>query len=284
MPGVSFLCSLVDTHGPRLFRADRRIFVVVIVLRRIDQRIGIGGDIGGQRFAAHVLQIVGGFMRRMAVAAVFLVMAVLAVGAVHQGAGHRVDAVKVDEEESADRQRRRGVDRAGGGAAEVLDMAAGNELEEIRERNAPEHVAESDEEKDRPEERDEFVGVFLERGAEDFEAEKFEDRFEEIFCAGWSGAVGLRKKRGENQQHQPAGDQRHEALVGEPCQMFPEHRVGEHMLHRIDGKNRVHAKVPSWLRPAVVRSKRRSCHTSVISDTQYPSISQHMKGIRTATM
>ena len=107
------------------------------------QGVGVGRHVGGQGLAAHVFQIMGGFVRGMAVAVVFLVMAVFAVRAVHQGVGHGVDPVKMDEDEGADGERRRGVDRSGGGAAEMFDVAAGDEIEEIGEGNAAEDVAET---------------------------------------------------------------------------------------------------------------------------------------------
>ena len=194
-----------------------------------------------------------------------------------------VDSVEVDEDESDDSEHRRGVDRAGGGSAEVFDVAAGDEIEEIGEGNAAEDIAEHDEEEDGPEERDEFVGVLLERRAKDFEAKELQNGFEEIFRAGRRRAVGPGEERGENQEHQRAGNKGHEALIGEPRQMVAEHRMGQDVLQGIDGKEDCHAMVPFWPIPAVVRSNRRSCQTSAIRETQYAAISQHMNGICMAT-
>ena len=70
--------------------------------------------------------------------------------------------------------------RAGRGAAEVRRLAAGEERDDLADRDLPEQVAEEDEEEQRPEERDEAVGVLLERRAEDLDAQELEDRLEEV--------------------------------------------------------------------------------------------------------
>ena len=84
----------------------------------------------------------------------------------------------------------------------------------------------------------------LRRGAKDFDAEEFQNGFEEIFRAGRGGTVGPGKQGGENQEHQHAGNEGHEALIGEPLQMFAEHRMGQDVLHRIDGKERLSCDGP----------------------------------------
>ncbi len=183
---------------------------------RVRQRLRVGGDVRRKGFAAHVLHIDRGFVRRMAVTGMLVVMPMLAVGSLHQGPGDGVDPVEMDEEESAQCERCGGVDRSRRGAAEVFHVAEGDQLEEFRERYASEDIAEPDEEENRPKERHEFVRVLLEGGAEDLDAHEFQDRFEEILRPCRRGAVGPGKQFREDQEHQPAGDESHQALIREP--------------------------------------------------------------------
>jgi hypothetical protein len=84
-----------------------------------------------------------------------------AIGSIHEGTGQGINAIEVDEEERADRKRCRGVDGSRGSTAEMLEMAAADYFKEIREGNATQDIAKTDEEKNSPEERDEFIRVFL---------------------------------------------------------------------------------------------------------------------------
>src|SRR6266496_5043350 len=109
----------------------------------------------------------------------FLVMTMVPVGAIDEGLENLEDAVEVDEEERANRQRAGGGHGPGRGAAEVRRFAR-RERDDLAEGDLPEQVAEEDEEKERPEKRHEAIGVFLERRADHFDAKEFENRLEEV--------------------------------------------------------------------------------------------------------
>src|SRR4051812_37396634 len=157
------------------------VLVVSVVFRRIPDGAHVARNVRGKRFAADMLQIVCRVMAGGAVGRVLFVMAVMAVGSVNQRSRHLKDAANVDEKERRDGQRasRRDGSRCGGADVRFM-LAALQERQDLAQRNLAEQVAEEDEEEQRPEERDEAVGMLLERGAEYFDTQEFEDRFEEV--------------------------------------------------------------------------------------------------------
>ena len=131
-----------------------------------------------------------------------------------------LDAAVLDDHERDQRQRRRDPEVARGGAedavavvAEVPSTLAGDEVD----REQAEQVAEQDEEEQRPEVRDEAVGLVAEDRLDDVVAEEDEDRFEEVARAGrhvLAVAVAAGDRR-EDQQHQAGRDEHHDHVVGE---------------------------------------------------------------------
>ena len=61
------------------------------------------------------------------------------------------------------------------------NVSAGNQFEERGKRNAAQHVAEENEKEERPKKRHEPIGVLLQRRAKNFNPQKLQDRFEEVF-------------------------------------------------------------------------------------------------------
>ena len=90
-------------------------------------------------------------------------------------------------------------ERAGRGAARVVAMLPPlTSVNDLADRDLPEQVAEEDEEEQRPEERDEAVGVLLEGRAEDLDAQELQDRLEEVPRAGGASPRASRKSRGND--------------------------------------------------------------------------------------
>src|SRR5437764_11846021 len=118
-------------------------------------------------------------------------MLVVTVGSIPQRLVHLLHARAVNEEERADRQRPGSADGAGGGAAEVGDFAPRQQRYDFAERDEAQQVAEEDEEEQRPQEGQKAIGMFFEGRAEDLDAQKFKDRFEEVARAGWGIGVRL---------------------------------------------------------------------------------------------
>jgi hypothetical protein len=201
------------------------VLAVGVMANGIADRAEITRRIGRQRFAAHVFLIVGGMTMR--------IVPVLAVRAVHQLPGDLIDPLSVDKEKRTDRQRRRGRDAARCCPAQIQHMAAREQRENRHQRNAPQQIAEEDEEEHRPEKRDESIGVFFECRAENFHSQKFEDRFEEVFAARRHAAVGAVEQARKNQQHENRGDQRHQHLIGQMQAREMYQIVRQHIIQRI---------------------------------------------------
>src|SRR5689334_10581444 len=108
-----------------------------------------------------------------------LMMAMMAVGAVDQISGHLHDAAGVNRNQGTERQRAGGDGRSRRRPPPVR-FAASKEGDDFPEWNLPQKIAEEDEKKQRPEKRDEAVGMFLERGTKDFDAQEFHDGFEKV--------------------------------------------------------------------------------------------------------
>src|SRR5438046_2460769 len=109
-----------------------------------------------------------------------LVMRVMAVRSVHQRSSELKDAAEVDEKECTERQRTGGCDGACRCPAKVRLVPASCQGEDFGDGKLSQQVAEEDEEKERPQERNESVGVLLQRRTENFNPQKLENRFEKV--------------------------------------------------------------------------------------------------------
>jgi hypothetical protein len=100
------------------------VLVVLIVPRRVAERLHVCWDVRGEGFAADVLQVVCRLVTPGPVGRVLFVVAVVTVGPVLQRAEHLDDSADVDDQERTQGQCPGGRDRAGGGAAQVRLVAA----------------------------------------------------------------------------------------------------------------------------------------------------------------
>src|SRR5258706_10812843 len=99
-------------------------------------------------------------------------MAVMAVGAADEGTRDLHHAADVNRKKGAHCQCCRRGHRACGRSSPMRWLAV-ERGDHLSKRNLSQQVAEEDEEEQRPQERHEAVGVFLERRTEDLNAEEF---------------------------------------------------------------------------------------------------------------
>src|SRR5262245_37675188 len=130
----------------------------------------------------------------------FFMMSVMTVSSVHQRTRHLHDSVEMNENKRANRERAGRCQRAGCGSTPMRFFTR-DQSDEFADRKLAEQVAEEDEKKERPEKRQKAIGVLLESRAEDFNPQKFQDRFEKVFRPGRGIGLRLLEHGGEDGQH-----------------------------------------------------------------------------------
>src|SRR6185369_13773058 len=102
-------------------------------------------------------------------------------------------------------------------------------------------------EEERPEEWDEAIGVLLERGSKNLDAEELHDRFEKVAQpAGRIRSILIEDPR-KDQEHQPRRNDSHHHLVGDDQSANAKDFMREDVFDRIGGgeKLEVHELMPS---------------------------------------